>query len=548
MVIFLGLPIFAQWSTDFNNPLLIDAGSTHIDVEVVSSDGYFTFTWAKSTSNPSKKRKISIYDYKGYHLDFNDNPFSTEDYQVINNSVTWRNLWSSANSGSFLTQLMRKRDRNKHYITVLRIDENGNPLWSLKDDIYRQGSNAELFYLAVNDDDEAFLGVKWDDQINNKIDLTIYKINSKGKIVWSHKKLFFENSFVRLSRDVNIIPSNEGGCFVSYTYINQEADETGYSYKDSYAVVNKFDSEGNLAWDSQYILDYRQYGILSLKMIKDDDDNLYCIWDGDQQRIQKVHTDGYSLWQEEGIAVIDWFSLRGPILFEIGEDDDIRVIYSYYYNDIHRLYGQSITKEGELLWGTRGRIMIENPYSLWGGNYKVGMSNDTILVACSNKKENTQEQYQTEYQLFDTFGNQLFDEPIIAHEHDGMNFHLVDITTGSPGQFLVSWFSSNGSNSSLMAQSVSTDGSPGIKTSIYNQYLSEDISFIGYNQISRELIFKPCEEELQFQLTSLSGQNIKSGIIKDRISVPNISSGIYVLSEFRNNYLIKSHKLLINSL
>jgi hypothetical protein len=191
--------------------------------------------------------------------------------------------------------------------------------------------------------------------------------------------------------------------------------------------------------------------------------------------------------------------------------------------------------------------MIDNQYSLWGGDFKVGMSNDTILVACKNIKENTLEQYQTEYQLFDVFGNQLFNEPVIADDNDGMSFHLIGVTPGSPGQLVVSWFSHIASNSSLMAHSVSTDGSPGIETSINNQFLPADISFLGYNRLSRELLFSPRVEELRFHLTSMSGRLIKSGIIRDRVNLPDISSGIYVLSVFRKNHLIESKKLLIDS-
>ncbi len=547
-ILIFSLPAFAQWSNDFENPLIIDECRTHIDPEVVFSDGCFTFTWAENTSNPSTKRKISIFDYKGFNINYNNNPFSTDDFQVINNSVSWRNFWPAVTSGSFLTQLMRKRNTNKYYVTVLRIDKNGNTLWSIQDDLFRQNCSVKYFSLCVNENDEAFLSVQWDNRIENKIDLSIYKISSSGVVDWSYKKLFFEDSTVGLDRDINIIPSNEGGCYVSYTYINQEATESGFNFIDSYAVIYKFNNEGDLEWDDKYLLDYKQWGMSGLKVIKDEVDNLYCIWNGDMNRIQKVHPDGYPLWQEEGIPIMQRYGLREPILFDIGTDGNIRVVYASFQDRREQVYGQSVSPEGQLLWGSRGQEMVDNPYSMWGGNFKLGLCNDTILAAYKDVCDSDSNLYQTEYQMFDAYGNEVLDEPIKVDDHQGMSNYLLGVTTGVDGQFLVSWCSYNNSSSLLEAQSITTDGSPGIKTSINIQYLSEDKSFMGYNQISRELLFSPGVKEFQFHLTSMSGQVIKSGIIKDRIGVPDISPGIYVLSIFRNNYLIHSHKLLINSL
>ena len=548
VLIAFSLPSFSQWTNDFDNPLIIDECRIHIDPEVVFSDGYFTFTWAENTSNPSKKRKISIFDYKGYAINYNDNPFSTEDFQVINNSVTWRNFWPAVGSGSFLTQLMRKKNTNKYYVTVLRIDKDGNTQWSIRDDLFRQNFSAKYFSLCASENDEAFLSVQWDNITENKTDLSIYKISSDGVVEWGHNKLFFEDSTVGINRDISILPSNSGGCFVSYRYVNQVATESGYSYVDSYNFIHKLDSDGQSEWDEPYILDYQPGGIKPAGIVKDQDDNLYCLWESGQYRIQKVHPDGYSLWTEGGEVLIDRYNLRETLFFEWGDNDEIRAVLSAYEDSRWKIYGQSFTRDGQLNWGAKGASLIDVPTSLFGGNFAVASSNDTILIAYNTINDSDPILYNTEYQLFDVNGFGVLPEPAIVYSHEGLSNYICDVTSGEEGQFLLSWFSFNNSRSLLEAQSITTDGSPGVLTSINNPFLIEDRSFIGYNHMTRELFFAPGIEECQFYLTSMSGQVMKSGIIKDRISVQNISFGIYVISVFQNNHLIHSYKLLINSL
>ncbi len=550
LLVLLLLPIsgFPQWSSDPNNPIVIEEANAIIDPEVRVGDSMYYFTWAKSSSKGSQ-RYLAAYDFNGHPLWEVRDPYDSADPAAPGNSISWQNMWVDNGGSVLLAQLMKMRYGTKLYVNLAKINPVGETEWSTGKNFNLAGLESQRFHLVVNQYNEVFFAIKSFNQSERKTDLSLYKFGAEGDFHWFVERLFYEDSTVGLDNNISLLPDDLGGCFILYGIVNQVARENGYSFIDSELRLEYLNASGQKRWDRPQIV-YEQNGkFFYPKGIMDEDGDIYAIWKSGSYLMQKIDPDGFGLWDTAGVEVLWQSWLREPLYFDFVNREKIKLVCAIHAQEYAKVVEQNISTGGELQHQRNGKILMNSQQGDWVGAARVNTCGDTTLVIfdCLNPDTTSEKPFQTIYNLFDVFGNpHLLSSPIL-YEREGGGHYLVDVTKGQNGQFIMVWENRPTRKMNMYAQNIFTDGAMGIRSASDNltKLPINDPSFY-YERTSRSLVFDTEFLGQPYSVYNLNGQQIAKGTVKAGANRMPLQSGLFLIRLRLKTGVYLSGKIIVD--
>lgn len=534
--------LYAQWSADLNNPLMIEGRFLQGDPEVRLASGQYLFTW---NFQYPVKRVLKALDFNGNTLWSTEKPLHSSDYIDPGMDIYWPNLFVDHANNSLLVQLMQQKQTGQMYILATKHDAQGVNLWTTGSQLFRSDCNAVEFRLAIDHNDDLFMSIIWEEKITGKTDVSICKILSNGNLQWEVRRFFYGDTTIYLDHEISIIPDEKGGCYVSYESTNCiRNSNNSVHFIDSDYHFNRITATGKIAWDKDMIIFHCNGKFFYPAATVGKDGFLYFLVACNT--IQKVHPDGFAVWEAGGISITEDYNIRYPGKMEVGEDGDIRIFYiSNDWKNL-RLIGQRINPDGVLKWGKWGLRLLDLPYTDWSGSCNIASYQDTTLIMFDQADRSNEGYSQTNLILIDPNGKKIWKEAKSLYTQLEHNSAWAGITPGVNGQFVIAWtLWTEASDCNFYAQNIFTDGTFGTRSTIRADQVLEPKIFRGYDPASNTLLFEPLMETIQYQLHNSSGQKVLEGSVNGRVQLPGLPPGLYILTLFNHQKLQESRKLML---
>lgn len=283
---------------------------------------------------------------------------------------------------------------NRVDIYAKRIDENGKGMWRINGvKVCTPSNNPRNFipnawfnpYYKVIADGAGGAIIVWEDNRNGNLDIYAQKIDGNGSVQWESDGIpvcsVAGDEMLHNSRLPQIGPDGEGGVIVVWA---DQRNGPEQSYYDIYA--QRLDTNGNTLWAPNGIpICTTENAQQSPIIIPSDNGGAFIAWGdrrnegGDDIFAQKIDSDGFPVWQDDGIVVCD--SPGGqlePNLIPDGSGGLIIVFADHEEgNDTANILAQRINENGTQEWEINGRpISIadrgqEWPKTIYDENYLI---------------------------------------------------------------------------------------------------------------------------------------------------------------------------------
>lgn len=543
LTVVLPAVVFGQWSNNSVENLIIfngtELGNYYRTGHTVLScgDGSVYLTW--------------------YDLDtvLNIQRFDQNGYAIWNDRVRYKGLQFSRinalgddNGNLYLTINRSFYQLSKEEFIIHKISLQGTKEWGENGVIIQDTIEQNSFFSirwACNKQGDVFLG--YSKYIEEESIRVLHRISKDGILPWGESGIILDGISSPYTYFPQILPTRNEGVYVIYgKYYGVHHHD--YSYE---VYLKKIDLNGNSEWERDPMIFKGWFEPWTINFLAGPRDDYYIAWS--PLWLQHFYSDG-SVEFYGGLKIIDdttAFEYTKPELIGLISNGDL--VIHFNRKDIYQrnvqFYRQLISSEGQRLLGNSGVPMnipdFEGEFSNLGSRYwaKIEKDNTYIFYRYPINPSPTHP-YSMKAHAFNHLGQPIWPEAIeismLTQYKSGPS-----ISDFIQGQAIVLWTENTSTTIGIIkAQNIHIDGTLGIKSSSIHDIPEPTINFTGYDSQNRILSFTGAINGGKYTLRNIMGQTVSHGDIKENVILPQIKSGIYILSIF-DGQTQRSHKLFI---
>jgi hypothetical protein len=347
---------------------------------------------------------------------------------------------------------------NSRDIYALRLDANGNRLWSYFGAEVYAGPDDQDYPLIVSDGAGGAV-IVWRDDRNSNDDLRAQRLDASGNRLWSSSGVPVCNDPSDQRRH-QIVSDGAGGAIVTW-------DDNRGGSNDIYA--QRIDSGGIAQWTSDGLpirtdLSYQQ---IYPQLVSDGNGGAIITWQEPTRILyaQRINAGGDTLWSTPGVVVYDYYvgARQTP---QIAADGSGGAVLCWLDSRTLRgIYAQRLNADGDTLWNGDGVLICESI----GTQEELRIASDGSGGATIAWQENRQAgDFGDVYaRTVDASGNTQGPGSGTALCTSITEQRFVEIATDNSGGGIVTWSDSRNSAetlSDIYANRVYSTGATGIET------------------------------------------------------------------------------------
>jgi len=546
--------VYGQWSNDPTINTTVFQGGIH-GPKIVSAENFYYISYYQVTPE-GRIPYLQKINYDGY-AEWPDDGLLINEYNQPS-IFTQYDIKVDKENNAVLAFRNEELYQENYYISVYKISPEGEFLW---------GESGKRFdppwirkvapQICINLDNSVTVISAVDnnenDPFGNYIKIGIKKYTSSGENAWEEEYSSIDSD-VAAFIPIGILPGEKNSCYVVFY---KQSDS------DSEIFVRKIDTKGNKVWPADIQISQGDLGPGTTTTIKSGNDGeLIVAWTNygpaygkEKINVSGINSDGSIIWDGYPIRM-DGINSECQFAPNIGgqdSEDNFYVFWANCYSGFAKteLMGQKISKEGEILWESGGRKIIEG--NSFGTLVKL-IVNDTILL-CYQDPIFSLDTYTTINLIaIDTNGDYCWEAPVILNSERTYKDPLTS-TNIIDGQGVVcfgnheSWGRSYGQ---IKLQNFWLDGSMGSKSSfIYNNEISPSEVKIWYNYEYKIIEIENCLNLKSCSIFDLYGRLVKTVAISDTsrdhltVSCTDFSSGLYYVKA-TTDFDVQTRGLFVN--
>ena len=458
-----------------------------------------------------------------------------------------------------------KDEKGHTRASAQRIDSTGQKLWGENGVAVAPLENPWYLDLVSGCSDGeggcyVFWGVYHD---RNNIDLMVQHLDSQGNFMWDNTGMVVSNKFISYdyAQPCLSIADNDKGVIVYYL------DDSGarlqridfYGQKLWGNGIEIFDELG-FVWQWASIASDRENGAIVANSHQSNyGDNFGWHFNVAAQR---VDYDGEKLWSNNGVVVTEMADDQTFIpQLVIDKGINSYIVWQDQRSDTSNVYAQRLNSNGEIHWQEDG-IKVSQFNSMKGIHSDVVLDSDSGLIVIWRDWRNNERSIRA--QRINADGIFLWQNELVVT--DRQTFSSEQVASDGNGGAIVCWYSEP-PDIGIYAQQINYNGELGkvIETSIKeqdSQILPSHIHLLqNYpNPFNTGTLIKfslPQSGHVQLKIFNLNGkevitlldQNLKGGAGQSVWDGRNqdgddVSSGVYFIS-LKINELVKTRKILL---
>lgn len=520
--------LFGQWSSDPEENLDIFP-----EFEILGSSGGFTVNGCSDGSvyftaySMDTTLLITLVNTNGFKV-WRDSNIAVKHSKFYNFSS-----FTDHEDNLYLAFKRSYAGPNGFDWVILKINKQGQFCWGdqgISIAFPNQWKNSTPSKWAINRSGDVFL---LSQQFDGKdLFCTIHRIGKDGDFKWTPNGLVLEGLDFPHQYDCrNLIPTLDGGVLV-VTKNNIGLGHDDFSYE---VFVRKYNCKGTRMWVKDPMIYSGWTGLNGIITYPDGQDGFF--FSSASSIIQHVDKNGSLVWVGEGASLegVKYWSPRPKILGR-NATNDLLLQYQDFGQDFSRdlkPFIQVVDESGEFLFpeGVAVPIPEYQDYDFdYSSIFRTQLIGDSVYYFYSfpikewGSVENEIMCYPTTFDQRPIWKKSL----ILAQ---GMESRASIISTKFvEGQSVVAWLSIYKDGSAkIKAQNMHSDGSLGNKSS-QDQLVHKDEGLqIVYDPSTRRIQIPVTYSFWNYQIISLTGNVIQSGIIQTEIDLPIVSKGMFLL-------------------